>query len=85
MAMIFDAAGNLYGATSAVTGGAASHGTVFELSLVQGVWTENILHSFTGGSDGDMPFGAVICRGADLYGTTRGGGANGRGTVYRIR
>ena len=45
----FDSAGNLYGIGN---GGAYGAGAVFELSPSQGGWTEKILYSFTGQSDG---------------------------------
>jgi uncharacterized repeat protein (TIGR03803 family) len=43
----FDAAGNLYGTTSA--GGTYGYGTVFQLTPSRSGWTENILHNFQGG------------------------------------
>jgi len=40
--------------------------------------TFTILHSFTGGSDGEYPYaGVAIDRGGHLYGTTTGGGILG--------
>jgi uncharacterized repeat protein (TIGR03803 family) len=71
--VIADPAGNLYGTT--VGGGSSSQcGTVFQLSQVNGVWTETVLHVFTG-SDGCFPFAGVIRdRKGNLYGTTYNGG-----------
>ena len=40
------------------------------------------LYSFTGGSDGATPFGAMINVGGILYGATSAGGAAGAGTVF---
>ena len=81
--LIFDKAGNLYGTTSG--GGAYGHGTVFELVPSQGGWTERVLYSFTGGSDGSQPFGGPIFDNAgNLYGTTIRGGTYGWGTVYEL-
>ena len=40
-----------------------NRGTVFELSLLKqkrGAWTEKILHSFVGGTDGANPNGGFI-------------------------
>jgi uncharacterized repeat protein (TIGR03803 family) len=51
--VIFDAAGNLYGATAG--GGANSEGTVFELSPISGGYEETILYSFKGKADGGSP------------------------------
>lgn len=86
--LIFDAAGNLWGDTT--LGGVYNVGTVFELTPSAGGWTEKILHSFSGGSDGMNPSGALFMDSAgDLYGATIGGGVNagefGSGTVFVIR
>ena len=77
--VIADAAGNLYGTTSA--GGPANQGVVFKLSP-QGLYT--VLHSFTGGDDGGSPQAGVTRDSAgNLYGTAYGGAA-GWGVVYRV-
>jgi uncharacterized repeat protein (TIGR03803 family) len=66
--VIFDNAGNLYGTTQ--YGGAHGDGVVFELSPSQNGWTETVLYTFTGGTDGSLPLGGVIFDGAgNLYGT----------------
>lgn len=74
--LVFDSAGNLYGATE-FGGGYGDTcdefypncGTVFELSPPQqdgGAWTEQVLHSFVGSGpqnifgDGSMPNGSLI-------------------------
>jgi uncharacterized repeat protein (TIGR03803 family) len=82
--VIFDDAGNLYGTTQ--TGGASGAGTVFELSPnLDGTWTEVVLYSFTGKTDGQFPGGGVIFDAAgNLYGTTFLGGASGFGTVFEL-
>jgi uncharacterized repeat protein (TIGR03803 family) len=79
--LIADAAGNLYGTTH--NGGAyIGYGTVFQLTPSG---TLNVLHSFTGGSDGAYPEAGVIADAAgNLYGTTYGGGAGGQGTVFQV-
>jgi uncharacterized repeat protein (TIGR03803 family) len=64
--------GYIYGVTR--YGGASGVGTVFELAprTTRGsVWTETILHSFTG-KDGDagLPNGVVIGQDGALYATT---------------
>ncbi len=81
----FDTSGNLYGTTTA--GGASSAGTVFELmSNSNGTWTESVLYSFSGGSDGANPqwCGVVFDATGILYGMTSGGGTEGMGVVYRL-
>jgi uncharacterized repeat protein (TIGR03803 family) len=82
--LTFDAQGNLYGCTNA--GGANFNGTVFELSPgPNGTWTEKVLYSFAGGSDGFSPFGGVTFDSAgNLYGTTHSGGTQGFGTAFEL-
>src|SRR5664280_840402 len=83
--LVFDAAGNLYGATLyGGTYGAA--GTVFELTPAGGgTWTEQVLHNFGSGTDGANPYAALVRDAAgNLYGTTNYGGTNNDGTVFEI-
>lgn len=54
----FDKSGNLYSTTSA--GGTSGNGTIFELTLSGGVWTETIIHNFQDGDDGAVPYGGLI-------------------------
>jgi hypothetical protein len=74
--LIFDASGNLYGATE---GGGNGTGTAFELTpAAGGAWTQKILYSFgvTGSGDGNYPEAGLIFDAAgNLYGTTAGGGS----------
>ena len=65
--LVFDEAGNLYGTT--VSGGANGYGTVFELTPSNGGWTEKVIYSFTGGSDGETPTSLLVGHDGDLYGT----------------
>src|SRR5271165_6786376 len=81
--VIFDTAGNLYGTTTA--GGSSGNGAVYELSPSGDGWTERVLYSFTGGSDGSYPTAGLIFDGAgNLYGTTNVGGTGGGGTVFEL-
>ena len=83
--LIFDSAGSLYGTT--YYGGAASYGTVFELTPNgDGSWKEKVLHSFTNeGTDGLYPNGGVILDPVgNLYGTTLEGGVGRYGTVFQL-
>jgi uncharacterized repeat protein (TIGR03803 family) len=88
-ALIFDAAGNLYGTTEAggaYSGGTVIGGTVFELSPgAGGSWTETVLHNFGNGDDGNAPLGCLIFDAAgNLYGTSDEGGTTGYGTVFEV-
>jgi uncharacterized repeat protein (TIGR03803 family) len=79
--LVRDAQGNLYGTT--YYGGAANHGTVFEVSP-SGV--ERVFHSFIqAGVDGGSPVAELVqdSNGA-LFGTTSYGGAYNYGTVYMV-
>ncbi len=81
--VIFDNAGNLYGTTT--QGGQFNQGTVFKLSPSGNGWTEQVLYSFQGASDGATPTGALIMDAAgNLYGTTNNGGAGGGGTAFEL-
>jgi uncharacterized repeat protein (TIGR03803 family) len=89
--LVFDAAGNLYGATS--YGGANSQcqysygcGIVFELSPgTGGTWTETQIHQFNGTVDGFQPNSALAFDAAgNLYGTTPNGGSGGAGTAFEL-
>jgi uncharacterized repeat protein (TIGR03803 family) len=78
--LIEPGAGNFYGTTAG--GGANGFGTVFRISLAVG---GRVLHSFAGGSDGATPCAGLIeSSDGNFYGTTRAGGANNSGTVFRI-
>jgi len=80
-APVFDAAGNLYG-TASFCGSSGDDGTVFELQ--HGSWKEKTLYEFTG-LDGSNPFaGLIFDKAGNLYGTTRGGGKYGLGTVFKL-
>lgn len=82
---------NVYGITR--QGGSAGLGTAFKLVPPTGggtPWTENVLHSFTGGNDGSYPgtpyatAWLIIGPGGKLYGTTYDGGTANSGTVVEV-
>ncbi len=82
-----DSQGNLYG--TAVTGGGGSCeggcGVAYKLTNSGGVWTQTVIHTFTGGDDGSGPGSGLTLgsRGA-LYGMTPTGGVNGLGVVFKL-
>jgi uncharacterized repeat protein (TIGR03803 family) len=82
--------GTVYGTTGG--GGSYGAGVLFGLSPSREVlpavfsnWTERLLYSFTGGSDGAGPGGSLVLdHSGNIYGTTDRGGANGGGTLYEF-
>lgn len=64
--------GNLYGAAG---GGQYEEGVVFQLVPSGGAWAENVIYSFTGGSDGWGPYGLI---------QSPGGGLVGAGVCYEL-
>jgi uncharacterized repeat protein (TIGR03803 family) len=81
----FDTQGNLYGTTWG-GGGKNVLGTVFKLTPTSGGrWSERVLHRFSDPGGGGGPFGGVVFdTEGSVYGTTRSGGANGVGTVFKM-
>ena len=58
---------------------------VYKLTPTGGGWTESVLYSFDGGSDGASPWaGVTLDEAGNIYGTTASGGAFGVGTVYEL-
>jgi uncharacterized repeat protein (TIGR03803 family) len=85
--LIADATGALYGTTE--TGGAygsvSGGGTVFELAPRKKTYAETVLWSFAGPGDGEGPNADLMRDQAGaLYGTTESGGANDRGSVFKV-
>ncbi|HEX4080588.1 MAG TPA: choice-of-anchor tandem repeat GloVer-containing protein [Rhizomicrobium sp.] len=72
--------GTLYGTTE--EGGSYGDGAVF--ALVRKTGAETVLHSFSGGTDGERPYAGLIEVKGTLYGTTAYGGASGGGTVFSV-
>jgi len=73
--LVRDASGNLFGVTTYGGDPDLDIGMVFELSFTGGVWTETVLHTFTGYDyntgidDGENPDGGLVRDGSgNLYG-----------------
>jgi uncharacterized repeat protein (TIGR03803 family) len=78
--LIFDSAGNLYGATA--SWGSGGGGTVFKLASSGGSWTYSVLTSLTG-SDGPVASLTMDSHGT-LYGTTFMDDSFGYGSVFKL-
>ncbi len=94
--LVIDVQGNLYGTTS--QGGPKDGGVVFELVRGESGWTYKVLYDFCAlpdCGDGGVPATGLAYVGAasgapydgvsPLYGTTKYGGAFGRGIVYALK
>jgi uncharacterized repeat protein (TIGR03803 family) len=86
--LVFDRAGNLYGATA---GGGKSQncnggcGTVFKMTPDgNGKWNYTVLHRFTGNDGANPQAGLTLDKKGNLYGTTIQGGKGFYGVVYEI-
>lgn len=81
--------GQLYGSTvfggtpadNCAGGGVPGCGTVFAITTSG---KERVLYRFKGKPDGENPWSSLIFATGDLYGTTVAGGANGKGSIFRI-
>jgi uncharacterized repeat protein (TIGR03803 family) len=79
--LVFDKAGNLYGATA--TGG-YGEGLVYQLSPSNGGWTETVLYDFNGDDGFNPNSGLLLDNAGNLYGTTFNGGGDSSGEVYEV-
>jgi len=71
----------LYGTTS--QGGTNDYGTAFKIKISDNTYTKII--DFAGVSNGREPYGSLISDGTYLYGMTKDGGANDKGTAFKIK
>jgi hypothetical protein len=99
--LAFDQAGNLYGTTGRggnmadwCGGGVGGCGVVYELTPSNNsgtvTWTESVLYSFTGGSDGDSSLATpYLDQAGNIYVTSPNGGdaysGAGDGTVFELK
>ena len=83
--VVFDKAGNIFGTT--YYAGANDLGTVYTLQHKNGGWTEAVLYSFKGGTDGANPISSLVADAAgNFYGTTSEAGAAscGCGVIFKM-
>ncbi len=83
--LVLDSGGNIYGMAEEC--GALGYGVVFELVPGQGgTWTEKVLHSFTGGNDGELPYAITLTLDGqgNLYGVSRLAGSHDYGVVFEL-
>src|SRR5258708_19324594 len=78
--------GVLYGIQRSGGGGSCNCGYVYELAPSGGVWTQIVLHTFSGPpNDGQYSSSGLVEDAAgNLYGTTFNGGEAGAGTVFEL-
>ena len=93
--LVFDAHGNLYG-TAGYAGDLTACfqqgcGVVYKLSPTSsGFWTQTVLYTFEGGTDGITPISVVLDANGNIFGLTRDGGGNSCsggqecGTVFEL-
>ena len=83
--LMLDKIGHLYGTAG---GGTYADGAVYKLTLQSdGRWKSTIIHSFTGGANGESVGGGVVMdKAGNLYGTTIAGGSPNCecGLVYKL-
>src|SRR5215216_5698064 len=78
-----DRSGNVYGMTP--TGGANGLGTIYKVHPHRGTWIFQVIHTFTGGSDGSSgSAGRMILSHGRLYGAATTGGNYGSGVVFEL-
>ena len=91
--LVRDSAGNLYGVTESgginaavcSSGATPGCGVIFRLTPSStGIWTETVLHHFTG-ADGGISFAGMVQDSVgNFYGVTSVGGSTGLGVVYKL-
>ena len=82
--LTFDPDGNLYGFTQ--VGNASCCGVIYRLKPnSDGSWSEDIIHTFSGGSDGGYPIDYLTFdQEGNLYGEALHGGAHDCGIVFKL-
>jgi hypothetical protein len=81
--LVFDQAGNLYGAADSGNEELGCFGGVWQLQPSQSGWNYNLIYSFNG-LVGAGPSGLIRDGSGNLFGITTGGVGNNSGTVYEL-
>ena len=76
------ASGKIYATTHC--DGADNSGTVYELTPSGDAWQTKLLYTFTGAGDGQYSFSNLVLYDGSLYGTTKQGGENDNGVVFKV-
>jgi uncharacterized repeat protein (TIGR03803 family) len=81
--ILFDSAGNLFGAAD---GGKTTCGcgVLFKLVPGSGNWTETVLYTFNGTTDGEFPNPVILDGAGNLFGTVADGGSHNFGTIFKF-
>jgi uncharacterized repeat protein (TIGR03803 family) len=83
--LIFDRSGDIYGTTN--SGGINKGGTAFKVASSNGMWTLNLIYSFTGVFFNPHcgPYASLVLDGAgNLYGTTMCESQTAFGSVFKL-
>ncbi len=81
--VLLDASGDVYATTHC--DGSYGSGTVYKLSKSGRSWNYTELYTFTGSTDGYYSFSNLVAdKSGNLYGTTRYGGADNYGVVFKV-
>lgn len=81
--LVLDAAGDLFGTSP--FGGSQGTGSLFEVPVGGGLNTAQLLYSFTGGSDGGVPFAELTPDGqGNFFGVASEGGSSKAGTLFEL-
>ncbi len=75
--------GTLIGATW--DGGSNGKGTLFELVNSQGTWSEKVIYTFAGTTDGALPIDLVRSKNGTIYGVAPNAGYYGGGVVFELK
>jgi uncharacterized repeat protein (TIGR03803 family) len=57
---------------------------IFAVNPAAQAQTFSVIHNFTGGNDGAVPYNGFVADGKTFYGTASSGGASGNGVVFKI-